>query len=155
MSAETPPGDPNDPFDLARFVKAQAHTYDEAVRELRAGAKRSHWMWFIFPQVLGLGHSDVSRRYAIRNLDEAGAYISHAVLGPRLVECTSIVNGLQGRSAWQIFGSPDDLKFVSCMTLFELVAGPHSVFAAAVQRFAAGVRDAQTIALVHQSMRSI
>ena len=108
----------DDPFDLARFLEAQADTYAQAVRELRSGQKRSHWMWFVFPQIDGLGASATARRYALKSLAETRAYLGHPVLGARIGECTRIVNGLAGRSARQIFGTPDDLKFRSSMTLF-------------------------------------
>ena len=137
-----------DPFDLARFVWAQEGTYEHAVRELRTGRKRSHWMWFVFPQVAGLGYSLTARRYAIRSLAEARAYLEHPILGTRLVECTQIVNGLQGLSARAIFGHPDDLKFCSSMTLFELVAGAGSDFSTALDRYYGGRRDAVTLRLL-------
>lgn len=137
-----------DPFDLARFVWAQEGTYEHAVQELRAGRKRSHWMWFVFPQVAGLGYSPTAQRYAIRSLPEARAYLEHSILGTRLVECTQIVNGLQGLSAHAIFGHPDDLKFCSSMTLFELVAGAGSDFSTALDRYYGGRRDAVTLRLL-------
>src|SRR3954463_5775730 len=103
---------------LERFVGAQDAVMDQVLRELEAGRKQSHWMWFVFPQLAGLGHSAMARRYAIASLDEARAYLGHAILGPRLVECSDLVCRVEGRSASQVFGSPDDLKFHSCMTLF-------------------------------------
>lgn len=138
----------SDPFGLERFVQAQADTYDGAMAELRAGCKRSHWMWFVFPQIAGLGSSPTSRRFAIRGLAEAQAYLQHPLLGARLAECTAAVNALQGRSAREIFGVPDDSKFRSSMTLFELAAGPQSPFAAALQRYFGGARDPRTLELV-------
>jgi len=135
----------NDPHGLARFIAAQASAYDTALRELQSGTKRSHWMWFIFPQIEGLGSSSTARFYAIRNLDEANAYLGHAVLGPRLVACTEAVLAHAARSPADIFGYPDDLKFASCMTLFERVAGPGSVFAQALDRICGGERDARTL----------
>jgi uncharacterized protein (DUF1810 family) len=137
-----------EPHELERFVQAQAGVYDEALGELRAGRKRSHWMWFVFPQIEGLGASATARHYAIHSLDEARAYLAHPLLGPRLVECTQAVNGLQGLGAHQIFGSPDDLKFASSMTLFEQVAPDEPLFARALDRFQAGRRDALTLALL-------
>jgi uncharacterized protein (DUF1810 family) len=137
-----------DPFDLARFLHAQAGVYVQVLDELRAGEKRSHWMWFIFPQFSGLGSSSCSQRYAIKSLAEARAYLEHPVLGPRLVECTRIVNGLQSRSAHQIFGYPDDLKFRSCMTLFEIASGPGSEFTSALVKYFAGERDPRTLELM-------
>lgn len=138
---------PDDPFDLARFVAAQQDCYAQALGELRAGRKASHWMWFVFPQFEGLGFSAMSRRYAIKRLDEARAYLDHEILGARLLECTDAVNRLEGRSAHAIFGSPDDMKFRSSMTLFELAAGPASPFAAALEKYFAGGRDARTLEL--------
>jgi uncharacterized protein (DUF1810 family) len=137
-----------DAYDLARFVHAQENVYERALEELRAGRKRSHWIWFIFPQLAGLGSSAMSRRYAIRNIEEAGEYLRHPVLGPRLVECTEAVSALDGRSARQIFGTPDDKKLCSSMTLFELVSAPGSVFAAVLEKYFSGERDARTIDMV-------
>jgi uncharacterized protein (DUF1810 family) len=130
-----------------RFLDAQADVYAQVLDELHSGRKRSHWMWFIFPQFDGLGVSAASRFYAIMSLDEARDYLRHPVLGPRLVECTRIVNALQGRSAHEIFGSPDDVKFRSSMTLFELVAEPDSEFAIALDQYFAGERDSRTLEL--------
>jgi uncharacterized protein (DUF1810 family) len=140
-----------DPFALARFVAAQDGVHEEALRELTAGRKRSHWMWFVFPQVAGLGMSPTAQRYAITGLPEARAYLEHPVLGARLVECTRTVNRLTGRSLLQIFGPPDDLKFRSSMTLFELAAGPGSVFSAALDKYCAGSRDPATLRLVESA----
>jgi len=137
-----------DPFDLTRFVWAQEGLYEHVVQELRSGRKRSHWMWFVFPQVEGLGHSPTARRYAIRSLAEAHAYLEHPVLGARLIACTRIVNALQGLSAHAIFGYPDDLKFCSSMTLFERVAGAGSDFSTALDRHYGGRRDAVTLRLL-------
>src|SRR5690242_13482237 len=112
-------GDPMpDPFDLQRFVDAQANVYARVVTELSAGRKQSHWMWFIFPQVAGLGFSAMAQRYAISSRKEAAAYLAHDILGPRLVECTRLVLAVQGKTIHAILGSPDDLKFRSSMTLF-------------------------------------
>ncbi|OTF00663.1 DUF1810 domain-containing protein [Halorubrum sp. SD683] len=127
--------DPNDSHDLRRFVEAQAGVIESAKRELRAGRKRSHWMWFVFPQVEGLGTSRRSQRYAIGSREEATAYLAHPTLGPRLRECTAIVNGLEGRSAREVFGSPDGLKFRSSMTLFDAVADGHDPFGTALDRY--------------------
>jgi uncharacterized protein (DUF1810 family) len=140
--------DGSGPFDLARFLDAQADWYAEAVSELAAGCKRSHWMWFIFPQVEGLGASATSHHYSIKSLAEARAYLAHPVLGARLIECTTIVNRLEGRTARQIFGSPDVVKFRSAMTLFELASGPDSAFAAALEKYFSGERDLRTHELV-------
>jgi uncharacterized protein (DUF1810 family) len=136
-----------DPYDLARFVEAQDGVYDEALAELRRGRKRSHWMWFVFPQMAGLGFSSMSQRYAIRSLDEARAYLAHSVLGPRLRECCAVLLELQNRSAHEIFGSPDDLKLQSSATLFELVAEPDNVFSRVLDRCYAGRRDERTLQL--------
>jgi uncharacterized protein (DUF1810 family) len=108
----------DDPHDLNRFVWAQESDYGRALAEIRSGRKRTHWMWYVFPQLDGLGFSETARRYAIRGLNEARAYLQHPVLGPRLVECTEAVLAVQGRSALEIFGTPDDLKLRSCVTLF-------------------------------------
>src|SRR5258708_5713072 len=107
-----------DPLNLDRFVKAQDPLIDRIRVELRAGAKRTHWMWFVFPQLAGLGRSETARHYAILSLEEARAYLAHPVLGGRLIECTMLVNGVEGKSAHEIFGGPDDLKFHSSMSLF-------------------------------------
>jgi uncharacterized protein (DUF1810 family) len=115
--------------------------------ELRSGRKRSHWMWFIFPQIAGLGHSAMARRYAIASRDEAVAYLAHLTLGPRLRECTQVVCGIQGRSIEQILGSPDDIKFRSSMTLFEAVSGD-PVFRNALDKFCAGASDSATLAIL-------
>ena len=116
-----------DPFDLQRFVDAQRPVIDAVRRELADGRKRTHWMWFVFPQFAGLGASPTSRRYAIGSIDEARAYLAHPVLGSRLVECVELVNGVEGRTVLEIFGSPDDMKFRSCLTLFELVSDDTAV----------------------------
>ncbi|MEI9891537.1 MAG: DUF1810 domain-containing protein [Caulobacteraceae bacterium] len=112
----------DDPHELDRFVKAQAGAYDRALAELQGGKKRSHWMWFVFPQLVGLGSSPTAATYAIRSLAEARAYLQHPVLGARLVESVQAANAVQGRSAADIFGYPDELKFRSCLTLFVLAA---------------------------------
>lgn len=117
MCPETEPKD-RDPYNLERFIEAQRGTFEEACTELRRGLKTGHWMWFIFPQIAGLGRSAMSQRYAIGSLDEARAYLRHPVLGPRLREICRIVNAIEGRTAYQVFGSPDDMKLRSSMTLF-------------------------------------
>lgn len=137
-----------DPHDLARFAEAQADSYSLAVRELRGGRKLSHWMWFVFPQFDGLGTSATSRRFAIKSLEEARAYLRHPLLGPRIRECTAIVNSHDGLSARLIFGTPDDMKFLSSVTLFELASGPRSEFATALEKYFSGQRDARTLELV-------
>lgn len=129
----------NDSFDLSRFVDAQDDCYDDVLAELRAGRKRTHWVWFVFPQVAGLGFSGMAQRYAISGRAEARAYLSHPVLGPRLVECTRAVLDVDGRSLHAIFGSPDDLKFRSSMTLFDACAADRaSPFAAALAKYCDG-----------------
>jgi uncharacterized protein (DUF1810 family) len=134
----------DDPHDLQRFVDAQTGVYDDALAELSAGAKRSHWMWFIFPQVAGLGFSAMARRYAIASRLEAQAYLNHAVLGPRLIACTRAACRVEGRSAHQIFGSPDDLKFRSSMTLFATVA-QDGIFAEALREYYGAQPDEATL----------
>ena len=136
------------PYDLARFVRAQASTYARALGEVRAGRKQTHWMWFVFPQIAGLGHSETARRYALRDADEAAAYLRHPVLGPRLVEIAEATLAVVGRSARDVFGTPDDLKLRSSMTLFAAVAPPASVFDAVLSRFYGGVPDAQTLRIL-------
>jgi len=133
---------------LDRFVAAQEGVYPQALAELRAGLKRSHWMWFVFPQIDGLGRSSMARHYAIRSLAEARAYLAHPVLGPRLAECTRAMLSLQGLTAREILGSPDDLKFRSSMTLFEHAAADKDLFARAIDRYYAGKRDSMTLTIL-------
>jgi len=135
----------DDPFNLQRFVDAQDGIYAQALAEIRGGQKRSHWMWYIFPQVEGLGSSPISKRYAIKSLAEARQYLSHPVLGRRLVECTATLLALQRRSATEIFGYPDDLKLKSCMTLFAQVTGPASDFESVLKKYYGGMQDVQTL----------
>jgi uncharacterized protein (DUF1810 family) len=151
MSQLPLPSDEQDPFDLARFLEAQAGVYDRAAEELRSGQKQSHWMWYIFPQFQGLGRRETAAYFAIRSLPEARAYLQHPVLGARLLECTRIVNGLRGRSAREIFDGKDDVdekKFRSSMTLFELASGSQSEFTFALEKYFGGERDAMTLHLV-------
>ena len=131
-------------YDLQRFLEAQSSTYEQARQELAAGEKRSHWMWFIFPQIRGLGFSSMAQRYGISNLDEATAYIDHQVLGQRLRECTALVLANHGRTVSQIFGYPDDLKFHSSMTLFASAERGPNLFQAALDRFFDGEPDSAT-----------
>ncbi|MGN6512644.1 MAG: DUF1810 domain-containing protein [Lysobacteraceae bacterium] len=138
----------DDPHDLQRFVDAQAPIHATVIDELRAGRKASHWMWFVFPQLRGLGHSATAQHYGLASLDEARAYLAHPLLGPRLRECTGLVLRIEGRSAHAIFGSPDDLKFRSCMTLFGMVAPAENVFTQALDRYFGGEPDPRTIALL-------
>jgi uncharacterized protein (DUF1810 family) len=130
--------------DLQRFVEAQTDIYATALGELRAGRKRTHWMWFVFPQIAGLGHSAMARHYAIASRDEAKAYVAHDVLGPRLRECTQAVLAVSDSTANAIFGSRDDIKFRSCMTLFDAVAAD-GMFDEALARFYGGQRDPATL----------
>jgi uncharacterized protein (DUF1810 family) len=136
----------DDPHNLRRFLDAQAGVIDAVRAELRAGQKRSHWMWFIFPQVAGLGHSDMARRYAISSLAEAQAYLAHPVLGVRLRNCVQLVNQTEAHSIEEIFGSPDDLKFRSSMTLFAVVDADGGVFDATLKKYFGGKPDDQTLA---------
>lgn len=141
-------GSTDDPHELGRFILAQEGDYERALAEIRAGRKRSHWMWYIFPQFDGLGFSSMSRRYAIKSLAEARAYLDHPVLGPRLVEIAEAALGVEGRSAQDIFGSPDDMKLRSCATLFAAVTPPDSVFARLLGKFFEGKADAKTVGLL-------
>lgn len=133
---------------LTRFLDAQASTYPTALAEIRAGRKRSHWMWFIFPQVQGLGLSETARFYAIHDMREAEAYARHPVLGPRLVEISTALLGLASRDAHAIVGSPDDLKLRSSMTLFAAVPGAGLVFGAVLDKFFGGQRDEKTLRII-------
>jgi uncharacterized protein (DUF1810 family) len=135
-----------DPYHLQRFVDAQNPVYGKVCAELRDGRKRSHWMWFIFPQVMGLGSSPLARKFAISSLAEAAAYLQHPILGPRLIECTRLVNLIEGRPIQQIFGYPDDLKFRSSMTLFAHAAGENQLFVDALQKYFKGEFDPTTLA---------
>jgi uncharacterized protein (DUF1810 family) len=135
----------SDPFDLRRFVDAQERVYPTVVDELRAGRKRSHWIWFIFPQLAGLGSSSTAAHYAITSLDEARAYLRHDVLGPRLHECARLVNAVQGRSIGEIFGSPDDLKVRSSMTLFTRATADNDDFVQLLARYYDGEQDPLTL----------
>jgi len=143
----------NDPdrHDLQRFLTAQQPVIEQVRAELRAGRKSSHWMWFVFPQLSGLGRSEVARFYGIRSREEAAAYLGHKVLGTRLVECTLLVNAKTGVSAEQIFGSIDAIKFRSCMTLFAAVAPERDEFAEALRKYFGGVADEATIERIRQS----
>jgi uncharacterized protein (DUF1810 family) len=149
---ETKPGEDamtaDDPHDLNRFVRAQENDYARALAEIRSGRKRTHWMWYIFPQLDGLWFSETARRYAIRGREEARAYLEHPVLGPRLVECAEAVLAVQGRSAREIFGTPDDLKLRSCATLFAEVSPAGSVFRRVLEVYFGGEGDGKTVALL-------
>lgn len=137
-----------DRFDLDRFVQAQAPVIDVVRQELRAGRKRTHWMWFVFPQLRALGRSATAQQYGIASLDEARAYLAHPVLGPRLLECSRLVLAAPGGSAREILGTPDDLKLRSSMTLFAAAQTEEPVFAAVLDRFYAGAPDPQTTGLL-------
>ena len=132
------------PYDLNRFVVEQGYVYEDVLGELRRGLKTGHWIWFIFPQIAGLGQSDISRRFAIGSLDEARAYLAHPVLGARLRECAGIVLATKGRTAEEIFGSLDAMKLRSCMTLFHRAAPDEPVFAQVLDRYYGGVADEAT-----------
>jgi uncharacterized protein (DUF1810 family) len=134
-----------DRYDLQRFLEAQAGMYEQACAELRAGRKQSHWMWFVFPQIRGLGGSPMAMKYAISGLDEARAYLSHSVLGARLRECAEIVVGVEGETVEEIFGYPDDLKFHSSMTLFAKAEEGGGVFLRALERYFRGEMDRGTL----------
>jgi uncharacterized protein (DUF1810 family) len=135
-----------DEFNLQRYVDAQARVYDTVVAELRAGAKHSHWIWFIFPQIEGLGSSPTAARFAISSVAEARAYLSHDVLGPRLRDCTRLVNDIEGRSVDEIFGWPDNLKVRSSMTLFARATDDNAEFLAVLEKFYGGEEDPATVA---------
>ncbi|WP_437740091.1 DUF1810 domain-containing protein [Sorangium sp. So ce1504] len=137
-----------DPYNLQRFVDAQAPVYARVLAELRRGEKTSHWMWFIFPQLKGLGHSAMAQRFGIASKGEAEAYLQHPTLGPRLLECTRLVNQIEGRSLYDIFDSPDDMKFCSSMTLFSRAAPGEAAFLAALDKYCGGEPDPRTLALL-------
>jgi uncharacterized protein (DUF1810 family) len=137
-----------DPYNLRRFVDAQAPVFDQVLSELRAGHKRSHWMWFIFPQIAGLGSSPMAERYAISGRAEATAYLQHELLGPRLKQSTELVNQVSGRTIEEIFGYPDNLKFRSSVTLFSSVVPEDEVFRTALQKYFAREPDPATLALL-------
>lgn len=142
----------NESYDLDRFIDAQSSVYDIALAEIRAGSKRTHWMWFIFPQMAGLGTSSMARRYAITGPGEARAYLEHPVLGPRLRECVRAMLGNAGRTAHEILGSPDDLKLRSCATLFAR-ASNEPIFQELLDQFYDGVADPRTEALLASEQR--
>lgn len=141
----------NDPFKLSRFLDAQDDVYVQALAEIHSGRKRTHWMWFIFPQLQGLGASPMAQHFGISGLDEARAYLDHPVLGPRLFECVEALNSLPHQSASEIFGYPDDLKLRSCATLFASASSTGSVFEHLLDKYFAGQRDERTLALLRVS----
>ncbi len=145
-SADSHGGD--DPYDLGRFLHAQQGDFERALAEIAGGRKRTHWMWYIFPQLDGLGFSPTAKHYAIKSLAEAKAYLAHPVLGPRLLQCAEAAARVEGRSATEIFGSPDDLKLRSCATLFACVSPPGSVFDRLLDKYYGGERDQKTLRLL-------
>jgi|SRR5579884_3633807 len=138
----------DDPYNLGRFVQAQARDFERALAEITRGEKRSHWMWYIFPQLDGLAFSSTAKHYAIKGLDEAKAYLAHPVLGARLRACAEALLPVEGRSATQIFGYPDDLKLRSCATLFAAVSPPGSVFQRVLDKYYGGQPDRKTLTLL-------
>ena len=138
----------DDPHGLRRFVEAQKGGYDRALAEIRAGRKRTHWMWYIFPQIHGLGASPAAKDFAIKSLSEAHAYLEHPILGPRLIECAEAVLAIKGRTAVEIFGSPDDLKLRSCATLFGEASPPGSVFEKVLAKYYQRRPDTETLRLL-------
>lgn len=147
------PGDTFDrsyPFDLGRFISAQEGIYERVLAELRRGQKRTHWIWFIFPQIDGLAHSATSKHYAIKSIEEARQYLNHPILGARLLECAEAVLAIEGRSVSEIFGYPDDLKLKSSMTLFAYVADPRSVFVRVLDKYFQGEQDVRTLDLLEK-----
>jgi uncharacterized protein (DUF1810 family) len=134
----------NDPYDLNRFIRAQETIFESVLSELGSGKKRSHWMWFIFPQIEGLGHSETSRFYSIKSEMEARQYLDHPILGSRLLQCAETVLAIDGKTASEIFGFPDDLKFMSSMTLFACLSEPGSVFVRVLDKYFDGKRDTRT-----------
>lgn len=147
-------GEAGDPYDLNRFVQAHEDNYERALSEIKSGRKRSHWMWYIFPQFDGLGFSATSQRYSIKSVAEAKAYLSHPILGPRLTECVEAVLSVEGRSAYEIFSSPDDMKLKSCATLFASVSPKNSIFEQLLEKFFQGERDSKTLGLLNVSSKN-
>jgi uncharacterized protein (DUF1810 family) len=137
-----------DPYDLIRFVQAQENHYAQALSEIKSGRKQSHWMWYIFPQFDGLGFSSTSRRYSIKSRAEAEAYLCHPILGSRLLECCASALNVEGRSAYEIFGFPDDMKLKSCATLFSCVSPANSLFERLLDYYFQGQRDSKTLRLL-------
>jgi len=149
MKISDDPSVREEPFNVQRFITAQERIYDTVLAELRSGQKRSHWMWYIFPQIDGLGHSPTAQHYAIKSLGEARQYLNHPVLGARLVECAEAVAAIEGRSVSAIFGYPDDLKLKSSMTLFaSITEDPHSVFNRVLEKYFHGEPDERTLHLL-------
>jgi uncharacterized protein (DUF1810 family) len=151
MTNSSEPGRASDPYDLNRFLRAQEDDYQQALSEIQSGQKRTHWIWYIFPQIDGLASSWMSKQFSIKSLEEARAYLDHPVLGPRLIECAEAVLRVEGRAALDIFGSPDDLKVRSCATLFACVSSPGSVFDRLLGKYYGGQRDDKTLRLLDRS----
>jgi len=147
MAKATDIPNPDDSYDLSRFMIAQEADYDHVLAEIKSGQKRTHWMWYIFPQIDGLGYSSTSIHYAIKSKEEARQYLKHPVLGTRLLECAEAVLAIEGRSASEIFDSPDNLELKSSMTLFACVADPNSLFVRVLEKYFHGERDAKTLDL--------
>jgi uncharacterized protein (DUF1810 family) len=148
MTDTNEPAGASDAHNLNRFLQAQEDDYAQALAEIRSGRKQSHWMWYIFPQFDGLGFSSTSKRYSIKSVAEAKAYLAHPVLGPRLRECAEAVLDVEDRSAFEIFGSPDDIKLRSCATLFACVSPEGSVFERLIDKYYRGERDGKTLRLL-------
>jgi uncharacterized protein (DUF1810 family) len=145
MTTASNPRDTDDPFELSRFLDAQDGEYSGILAEIQSGRKRSHWMWYVFPQIDGLAFSSTSQRFAIKSIDEAQAYLKHPILGARLLECAKAVVEIEGRSVAEIFGSPDDLKLRSSATLFAAVSEAGSVFERILEKYYHGERDERTV----------
>jgi len=148
MTSSRDTADDGDPFDLERFVRAQAQDYARALSEIRRGRKLTHWMWYVFPQIDGLGFSATSKRFALKSLAEARAFLTHPLLGPRLLECAEAALGVEGRTAREIFGTPDDFKLRSCATLFAKVSPPGSPFQRLLAKYYEAQPDPKTLALL-------
>jgi uncharacterized protein (DUF1810 family) len=148
MANSSEPGRASDPYDLNRFLRAQEDDYQQALSEIQSGRKRTHWIWYIFPQIDGLASSWMSKQFSIKSLEEARAYLDHPVLEPRLIECAEAVVRVEGRSTSDIFGSPDDLKVRSCATLFACVSSPGSVFDRLLAKYYGAQRDDKTLRLL-------
>ena len=148
MADANEPGGGGDSHNLSRFVQAQEEDYEQALSEIKSGRKQSHWMWYIFPQFDGLGFSATSKRYSIKSVAEAAAYLGHPILGLRLMECAEAVLSVEGRSAFEICGSPDDIKLKSCATLFAYVSPAGSVFDRLLGKYFEGERDGKTLSLL-------
>ena len=143
--------DINDQYDLNRFVKAQEHSYTTAFSEIKNGQKRSHWIWYIFPQIDGLGFSPTSQHYSIKSIAEAKEYLEHPLLGLRLIECVNVILNFEGRSAYKIFGHPDDRKLKSCLTLFAYISPAESIFEKSLDKYFQGEYDKKTLDIIDGS----